>query len=222
MLIVNDRIVIAHMKKCGGTSVCKGMIESLPPETIDYWGYTAEGEEKSALSRRRGKVWKHSPVADILQKLSRKREETQIYLVSVRPWWDRVGSFYFHAKRYNRMSGEKYPWVTDMTLSEFIRSKYMADVERLDRFCSDADGNLLVDHFVDYTRIAEWYREFMASLGVAAAALPTYNQGRKKFAEGYDSLFNAEDIDYLRQEFAGEDALLKRFRPAPGGLLSLN
>lgn len=222
MLIVNDRIVIAHMKKCGGTSVCKGMIESLPPDTIDYWGYTAAGEEKSALSRRRGKVWKHSPVADILNKLPRSRDTSEIHLVSVRPWWDRVGSYYYHAKRYNGLDAKKYPWVTGMSLSDFIRSEYMDDVERLDQFCSDAEGRLLVDHFVDYDRIDDWYSTIMARLGVANAKLPTYNQGRKKFADGYESLFDAADLAYLRQEFAGEEALRARLHPAPGGLLRLD
>lgn len=198
------------------------MIESLPPDAVEYWGYTSEGEEKSAISRRRGNVWKHSPPTDILRKLPLKRAETSIYLVSIRPWWDRVGSYFFHAKKHNRMNDRKYPWVADMSISEFIRSGYMADVEHLDRFCTDETGEILVDYFIDYPGIAEWYVGFMEELGVSGATLPAYNRGRPKFAAGYRNIFSPKDFEHLSQAFSGETALLGRLRPAGPGLLKLD
>lgn len=226
MIIANNSIIIAHMKKSGGTSVCRGMIESLPAGAIDYWGYTAEGEERSAKSRRRGKLWKHSPVSDILHQLPQnredlKREDLEIYLVSARPWWDRVGSFYFHARRYHNRNAKKYPWVKDMSFSTFIRSDYMHnEVEHLDRFCQDESGQNLVDHFVEYSEIAQWYPAFMEKLGVKGATLPEYNRGRARFSDGYRSIYSDEDFEYLQPLFAGETRLLAQFSPGAGGLLS--
>lgn len=220
MLIIDNKIVIAHMKKCGGTSVCLGMIENLPAESVTYWGYTVEGEEKSAQSRRRGGLWKHSPVADIVEKLPQDREDLTIFVVSARPCMDRTGSFYFHARRHNTRDPQKYPWIKGMTFSDFIRSDHMREVEHLDRFCQDGTGALLVDHVVTYSGISGWYRDLMTRLGVADAALPVHNQGKAAFSEGYRSLYSEEDIAFLAQKFAGETALLERLQPSGDGLLT--
>lgn len=220
MLIINNSIVIAHMKKCGGTSVCKGMAESLPAGTADYWGYTPEGEQKSAESRRGGGVWKHSTVAEIVDKLPHQRQSLTIYLVSLRPWWDRVGSFYFHARKYNRRFPKKYTWVKDMSFSKYIRSEYISEVEHLDRFSQDANGANLVDYFVPYDGLATWYQEILQKQGVEGAVLPGYNRGREKFSDGYMELYNDADFSYLQQEFAGETALCDSLQPA-GNVLSL-
>jgi len=86
MLIIDNKIVIAHMKKCGGTSVCKGLIETLPQERVQYLGYTAEGEQRSARSRRKGGLWKHSSATDIVKNVPQARADLTVYLVSLRPW----------------------------------------------------------------------------------------------------------------------------------------
>ncbi|MFW8637102.1 hypothetical protein [Cribrihabitans pelagius] len=222
MLVINNKIIIAHMKKCGGTSVCKGMIENLPAHSVEYWGYTPEGEDKSARSRRRGGVWKHSPVAEILDKLPGERNNFTVYLISLRPWWDRVGSFYFHAKRYNKRTGTKYAWAENMSFSDYIRSPYMEEVEHLDRFCQGRDGAVLPDYFVSYDGLAGWYRERMAEFGVRDAELPEYNRGRAKFADGYRALYTPGDFAYLEEKFAGETALAARLAPSGCGQLALS
>lgn len=220
MLIIDDKIVIAHMKKCGGTSVCKGLVETLPKARIDFLGYTPEGEERSAASRRRKGLWKHSPVQDIVDKTPLPRENLTIYLVSLRPWWDRVASFYFHAKRYHRKTGHKYPWVKDMAFSAFLRSPYIEEIECLDVFSGGPDGQPLADVYVPYSSLSTWYTTLATELGYPSVELPEYNRGRPKFADGYLECYNAADFELMAERFHGEDAMLERMgmshpRPTP-------
>lgn len=210
MLIIDNKIVIAHMKKCGGTSVCKGLIETLAPERLAFWGYTPEGEQRSAQSRRRKGVWKHSPIPDILGKTDLKRDDLTIYLISLRPWWDRVASFYFHAKRYHQKTGTKYPWVKDMDFSTFLRSPYIAEIEELNAFGATSDGTPLADVYVPYAGLSQWYTDLAASLGHPDATLPEYNRGRPKFAKGYRDTYSETDFALMAERFAPEDLMLER------------
>jgi hypothetical protein len=210
LLIIDNNIVIAHMKKCGGTSVCKGLIETLAADRIDFWGYTPEGEQRSAQSRRRKGVWKHSSIPDILRKTELQRENLTIYLISLRPWWDRVASFYFHAKRYNRKTGTKYPWVQDMSFSAFLRSPYVAEIEQLNEFSASPEGAPLADVYVPYSELSQWYGEFATRLGHPGTALPEYNRGRAKFADGYRETYTEADFALMAERFAQEDRMLER------------
>ncbi|MCB1398341.1 MAG: hypothetical protein H6898_08410 [Rhodobacter sp.] len=220
MLVIDKKIVIAHMKKCGGTSVCKGLIETLEPGRVEYWGYTEEGEKRSAVSRRRGGLWKHSPVRDIVTKLPYDRKDLTIYLISLRPWWDRTGSFYFHAKRYNRLS-KKYKWVEGMSFSEFLRNENFTEIEPLDHFCNDENGQSAVDYFVDYDSLDDWYARLMAELGHAGVTLPKYNVGAKKKDGGYRAYYSEEDFEFTAKAFAGETEMIARMTPAAPGLFRL-
>lgn len=221
MLIIRNNIVIAHMKKCGGTSVCMGIIDKFQAEDIDYWGYTPEGERKSALSRRRKGLWKHSPVADIVRKNPQKKNDLQIYLISVRPWWERVASFYFHAKRYNSSNSKKYAWIKEMSFSEFIRSERIKEIEHLDQFCQDDQGELLVNNFVEFNKLSTWYETFMSQFGFSNISIPEYNRSSDTDPARYRELYSAEDFAYLEQKFSGETQLVNSLQPAEDGLLTL-
>ena len=203
MLIIDNKIVIAHMKKCGGTSVCKGLIETLPAERIQYLGYTAEGEQRSAKSRRKGGLWKHSTASEIVSSLKRDRGDLTVYLVSLRPWQQRVASFYHHARRYNAEMG-KYKWVKGMSFSKFLRSPHVEEVERLDQFCKGDS----VDFFVRYSDLSRWYEGLLAQLNCPMRPLPTYNVGSTAKSSSYLDMFSAEDLQLMSERFAAEDRLL--------------
>lgn len=211
MLVIDGKIVIAHMKKCGGTSVCKGLIEILEPDRLEYFGYTTMGEKKSAVSRRRGKLWKHSSAAEIVEKLPQKREDLTVYLISLRPWWQRVGSFFFHARRYNKIHGT-YKWIEGMNFSSFLRSKYIDEVEQLDVFSK----NGAVDFFVDYTRLSDWYTSFASDLGHPEGILPSYNLGNST-EHDYRDLFSEDDMKLMSARFAGEIHMLSQLQPVGSG-----
>ncbi|WP_412074400.1 hypothetical protein [Tritonibacter mobilis] len=199
MPIINKRIVIAHMKKCGGTSVCKGIVVALPSHSVKHWGYTLEGEKRSARSRRSGGIWKHSPVADTLAKLPKAHSALTVYLASLRPWWDRVCSYYFNAKRHNQLTGTKYAWVANMSFAEYIRRPYLEEVVYRDRFCKNSEGIVRPEHFVSY--------ELMAGLRVQDASLSAHNMGHARFSDGYCMLYKLGDFAYKEETFAGESAL---------------
>ncbi|TMV92404.1 hypothetical protein FGG78_08405 [Thioclava sp. BHET1] len=183
------------------------MIETLKPARCDFLGYTPEGEKNSAESRREGGLWKHSSAAEIVSRLPQGRENLTVYLISLRPWWQRVGSFYFHAKRHNEMRGA-YKWVVGMSVSEFLRSKHVEEVERLDQFCE----NDSVDYFVEFSQIDEWYSSILAELGRPGQVLPKYNIGNPAGETDYRQLFSNADMELLSARFAGETAMLDKIR----------
>ncbi|TWI93968.1 hypothetical protein IQ03_04369 [Gemmobacter caeni] len=91
MLLIDNRILIVHMRKCGGTSFCSALIDLLTLKRLFFLGYTPEGEERSVRYRRRPEgVWKHATVETIHKGLHLDRKALDIYLLSVRPWWERV------------------------------------------------------------------------------------------------------------------------------------
>lgn len=217
MLIIDQKYVIAHMKKCGGTSVCSRLIEALPSERIEYLGYTPEGEEKSAKSRRRGGLWKHSSAPEIVSNLPYTRSDLTVFLVSLRPWWDRTASFYSHARRYNQLQG-KYAWVEEMDFTSFLKSDYLGEVEKLDDFSMDQNGQLQVDFFIEYDGLDEWFADFATRLGLGELTLPFYNVGSEGKNATYKQIFKGEDMALLRDHFSGEVDLLSQLQPAGPGV----
>lgn len=145
MLLIDEKILIIHMKKCAGKSVCKGIIKTLPDERLRYLGYTDESEAESTLARRNGKPWKHSTAAEAIEWAGKPKSALEVILVSVRPWQDRLGSYYCYAKRRNQTYPDKYRWVADLNFLEFLRSDHIKQIERLDEFACDQNGAPLVD-----------------------------------------------------------------------------
>lgn len=221
MLIIDEKYVIAHMKKCGGTSVCKGLIEALEPERVKFLGYTSDGEERSKQSRRKKGLWKHSSAVEIVNNIPYARENLIVYLISTRPWWDRVGSFYYHAQRHNKKNPTKYPWSRDLDLSDFSNSRHLKEVEKLDDFSTDEEGTIQVDYFIDYNELGEWYASFAAELGKSDAVLPFYNAGEREQVSSYRNQFHDDDIKALEKHFSGEVEMRSKMRKLAPGVLIL-
>ena len=180
MLLIDSRILIIHMRKCGGTSFCTGLIEQLPPERVFYLGYTPEGEKRSAEYRRRpGQVWKHATAATIIKGLKLDPAKLEIHLLALRPWWDRVASFYFHAQRYHHQDGRKYPWVDNMSFSEYLRSTHL-NTDRLTDYACALDGSCLVNHFIRFDALDDAYRRLCAELGLHGQGIPHLNANSVK------------------------------------------
>ncbi len=219
MLLIDNRILIVHMRKCGGTSFCSGLIDLLPPERLFFLGYTPEGEERSARYRRRPEgVWKHATAETILKGLHLDRKALDIYLLSVRPWWERVASFYFHALRYHQKDPAKYRWVKDMSFSDYLHSEHRNN-ERITDYACGADGEVLVDHLVPFDDLDGAYGRLCEDLGFPGQKIPHVNFNRLKGKAITDGnlrgLYSAADWAFVEPYFAEESAFLAARGLAP-------
>ncbi|EPX84495.1 hypothetical protein ruthe_02175 [Rubellimicrobium thermophilum DSM 16684] len=210
MLIIDRKIVIVHLRKAGGTSFCRGLIDLLPPRRVEFYGYTREGEARSQAGARAGGLWKHAKAREILALTGLRKDRTRVYLVSLRPYPERVASFYFYCQRHHRKNSAKYPWIDGMSFSAYLRSPYVNE-DTVPDFALGADGALLVDEFVPYDRLEQTYRDLCAELGFPNQSLPRLNANPDQ-EQDYLSCYSAEDMTVLRKRFAAEEEFLRRLR----------
>lgn len=208
MLIIDRRILIVHMRKCGGTSFCLGLINILPAERLFYLGYTAEGEALSAAYRKGpGRVWKHATTRRILRGLGLAREDLEIHLLAMRPWWERVASYYFHARRYNAANPAKHRWVAGMSFSDYLRSAHL-NRDRLDDYACDDAGQRIVDHIVRFRDIGRAYHDLCLRLGHPGQVIPHENRNLLKAEVVGDqdtrALYSPADWAWTAAQFQGE------------------
>lgn len=203
MLLIDKKILIVHMRKCGGTSFCRGLIDILPPERCFYLGYTKESEARSSASYREGGPWKHSTAHEVISKMGLDRENLEVYLVSMRPYWERLASFYLYAVRHHQRDASKYVWVSEIkTISEYLESRF-ANRDSVPEFACDPDGNTLVDHFVRFESLGSTYSDLCARLGFAGQEIPSLNRN-PTVAQNYKGLFSNTDWANITPRFQPE------------------
>lgn len=207
MLLIDEKTLVVHMKKCGGTAFCKGLIDTLPPERLFFLGYTAEGEDRSAQNSRKGLIWKHSPAKDIIRQLDPDRKKiSKILLISDRPFWERVASFYLHVKRHNARNPEKYKWAVGLSFKDYLRSDY-AEFEKINDYALDASGNMLVDEIVPHDKISEVYETVSAACGLPGQKMPRLNVN--PIEVDYRLFYGQDDWDLVVGKYQDEVELLK-------------
>lgn len=214
MLLIDDKTLIVHMRKCGGTSFCTGLIDLLPSERVFFLGYTPEGETRSARSRRKpGGIWKHSTTAELLTGLKRDAGDLDIFLLALRPWWERVASYYFHARRYHQRDSKKHVWVKNLSFSDYLRSEHM-NRDVLADFACDAAGQVLVDHFVGFDAIGEVYANLCDDLGLGKQEIPHLNANKVKDKLTGDGdlreIYSEADWAYAAEIYRPETELMAR------------
>jgi hypothetical protein len=206
MLIVDDKIVIAHMRKCGGTAFCLGLIEQLPPERTEYLGYTVEGELRSKEKYRKREVWKHSSAIEILNYYD--ISDPYVMLVSYRPYHQRVASFYFHCLRHNARDPKKYAWVHGKSFGEYLISKH-AKLETVPHFACDDAGDPVVDEIVPFDQIAQRYDVLARELGLAKRSMPKLNVNPEP--QDYRTLYGADDWEIVRPTLEAEREFMQQW-----------
>lgn len=207
MLIIDGKIIIVHLRKTGGTSFCRGLIEALPPRRIDFYGYTAEGGERSTASRRAGGLWKHSTARQYFEMRGRpKRRDEIVIVVSARNHLERVASFYEYARRRNAVEPARYAWSQKLSFAEYLRSRHL-NRDSLQDFATAADGTLLADCIVPFDAIAQRFEDLCRHLGAAGARLPHLNANRDA-PRSYAEMYSPEDIRHVDRIFAEETAFL--------------
>lgn len=202
MLVIDGEILILHMKKCGGTSFCRGLIDQISDTRLEYYGYTSDGEVRSQSSKAAGGVWKHSSALEARQHFGPERfAQMEKWFVSTRPYWERVASFYFYAKRHNQRDPGKYPFAGELSFAEYIRSRHMLSETVNDYVCDEA-GNCLVDRIVRYDDLGKIYRRLANRFGAENPTIP--NRNRNPVKTDYLSDYNGEDWAHLARKFKSE------------------
>lgn len=214
MLLIDNKIMIVHMPKCGGTSFCKSLVDTLEPERVFYLGYTPDGERRSVeYKEKTGLAWKHATAYELVKGLALDPGELEIILVSTRPYWERVASFYLHAKRHNSRDAQRYAWVKDMSFSEYVRSSYFYK-ESIPEYSCDPEGKVLVNRFVKFSELSDEYAQLCRRLGYSGMTLPHLNANRYKEKMLGDKklgdLFSNDDWVFAKQCFKDELDLMER------------
>jgi hypothetical protein len=207
VIIIDRQIVILHVRKSGGTSFCGKLVELLPAERIEFYGYTQEGEERSRISSQSGGLGKHDGVRNYLDRAPADVVDPTIIVVSARSHIDRVASFYEFSKRRFAQGGLAYSWAQDLSFSEYLRSGHV-NREQLSDFSTDASGKVAVQHIVPFEELDSRFQSLAAHLGFPNAKLPKKNVNRARELP-YRSMFNDDDLAFTEELFAGEISFLK-------------
>jgi len=202
MLIIDEKIIILHMKKCGGTSFCRGLIDCIDNERLEFYGYTKEGEDRSAKSKDKGGLWKHSTAREARVSMGAERyDKLQVWFVATRPYWDRVASFYYYAKRHNDEDATKYTFAADLSFSDYINSRYMLKDKITDFVCDD-HNKCIVDRIVRYEEIQRMYSRLVRKLGIENHRIPSLNANPTP--QNYVLKYSGDDWAHLARKFKDE------------------
>ncbi len=203
MLIIDDRICFVHMHKCGGTSVCRAIIENVEPERLTFYGYTKEGEERSSESRKNDGVWKHSTALEIKERLGDdywNKLEKRVFL-STRDPWERVASFFFYAKRHFERDPSKYPFIEDMSFTDFVLEAKFPK-ETILKFIQDNKGNRLVDELIDFNHLEEQTIELLSKYGIEIPKVEKLNANPHTI--DYRQLYGSREKRFVTMFFQRE------------------
>ena len=220
MLIIDDKIVIIHIRKAGGTSFCKGLLRLLPADRMVAFGYAKRnggakpGAPRPAIppgqtrpARTPGSLWKHSTAADFVASRGGQKGDYRLILVSARPLVERVVSFYFYCRRANKRDPEHYKWVENMTFPAYLAAHIYDDT--LHGFATAASGEVLVDHIVDYRNLNGAYTALCAERGFPGQSIPRLNAAPEKKRD-YAVLFRPRNLARIQETLDEEEAFLAR------------
>lgn len=210
MIIIDKRIVILHVRKSGGTSFCGKLVDLLPTERIEFYGYTPEGEERSRISSQSGGLGKHDGVRSYLERAPADVVNPTIIVVSARNHIDRVASYYEFSKRRFAQGATLYGWVKDLSFSDYLRSDQI-NREKVNEFSTGTDGKAAVHHIVPYEEIDSRFESLAKHLGFPRAKLPKKNANKMR-DQPYSSMFTEEDLAFTNRLFQDEISFLAENR----------
>ncbi|MFS2316944.1 sulfotransferase family 2 domain-containing protein [Maricaulis sp. D1M11] len=203
MLILDEKHLFIHMHKCAGTSVCRAIIDQVEPERVEFFGYTVEGEQRSATSKRNGSVWKHSTAQRVRKWMGEERWANleNVVFASVRSPFDRAASFFFYAKRHNLRDKKKYPMIADSSFTDFIfEHQYPKDT--IHSFVESGDGTCLVNHFLKFDDIENSFNQLCEEIGIGQFDLPTLNANPS--VVNYDFMYGRRERMLIAKMFRRE------------------
>lgn len=213
MLIIDERVAIIHMQKCGGTTVCKGLIGALPAGRLKAYGYNAEGNARARQSRPINGLWKHATASDLRRAVGdEKFADLDVYCVSSRDPWSRTGSYYHYAKRHNQNSPDKYKEFSEMSFDDFVLANNFPSETLMD-FTHDRDtGEQLVSEVFDFNDLDGQTCALAKKYGWPEPKMKRHNANPETV--DYMAMYTAQTSQHVADYFAQEIAWLDHKIPA--------
>ena len=206
MIISRGRqYIFVHIPKTGGTSLALALEARAMRDDLML------GDTPKALKRRkklmgaeaRGRLWKHSTLADIEGLVSRDEMREMLCFTLVRNPWDRIVSYY----RWLKVQNFEHPAVaTAKTLgfSDFLRAPAVAGpikTHPYESYLRASDGRAREALYIRLEHFAEDAAPLMEHLGFELK-LPRANASARE--DDYHRYFSADDSEVVA-ELCAED-----------------
>jgi hypothetical protein len=201
------RYVFAHAPKTGGTAL------SLALEARAMKDDILIGDTPKARNRRsrvktltaRGRLWKHSTLADIEGVLPEDTLRALFVVTLVRNPWDRLVSYY-HWLRDQSFDHPAVPLAQTLSFDDFLRHDHTQasfSAETFGRYVTGSDGVERPALFVRLEHLSDDLAPFEAHLGFALS-VPHANPSRRPLR--YQGMYDSDTRDLVGRLCAGDIA----------------
>lgn len=187
------RFVFVHIPKTGGTGLSLALEARAMKDDILIGDTPKAARRRGRLKdvRTRGRLWKHSTLADIDGLLDTGDLDGMFVFTLVRNPWDRMVSYY-HWLRDQTFAHPHIDLARRLDFRAFLYDDAISDAFAADsyaRYVTDARGRERCDAFVRLEHLESDLAPVEAHLGFRLDGVPHVNASRRKagHAEYYDS-----------------------------------
>ena len=206
MIISRGRqYIFVHIPKTGGTSLALALEARAMRDDLML------GDTPKALKRRkklmgaeaRGRLWKHSTLADIEGLVSRDEMREMLCFTLVRNPWDRIVSYY-HWLKVQNFEHPAVAMAKTLGFSDFLRAPAVAGpikTHPYESYLRASDGRACEALYIRLEHFAEDAAPLMEHLGFELE-LPRANASARE--DDYRRYFSADDSEVVA-ELCAED-----------------
>lgn len=200
MIISRGRgYIFVHIPKTGGTSLATALEARAMKDDI-LVGDTPKARRRAARQRSlpaRGRLWKHSTLANIDGLVSEDELDRLFVFTLVRNPWDRTVSYY-HWLQVQRFDHPMVRLAKGTDFSSFLKDRALQESLRdwpAARYVTTASGRERCDAFVRLEHLADDLAPVEQHLGFSLDGLPFLNRSKRPAA--YRAAYVEADADLI-------------------------